>query len=64
MPPKKAEDLQKHTLNLRAGDFEALGELFPDLGPSVALRKIISSLIDKHHRAAAGNIKLDDQNFL
>lgn len=64
MPPKKAEDLQKHTLNLRSGDFERLGELFPDLGPSVALRKIISSLIDRHHKSVAGNIKLDDQSLL
>ena len=64
MPAKKSEDLQKHTLNLRAGDFDRLGELLPELGPSGARRRIISSLIDKHHKSVAGNIRLDDLSSL
>jgi hypothetical protein len=63
MPRKKPEDLQKHTLNLRAGDFERLGEIFPDLGPSVALRSIISAVIDKHHASIAPKINLDQFNL-
>lgn len=50
MPKPKNHELTKHTLNLRAGDFDKIGELFPDLGPSVAVRQILSRFIDKHFR--------------
>lgn len=49
MPRRKAE-LQKHTLNLRPGDFDKMGELFPDLGSSVAIRTVLSKFIDKNYR--------------
>ena len=44
----KAIDLQKHTLNLRQGDFEKMAHLFPDVGPSVAVT-LISKFVDKHY---------------
>lgn len=50
----KDEDLQKHTLNLRTGDMEQLGLLFPRSPPSVIARQIISRFIDQTKQAAAG----------
>lgn len=47
MARPKVEELHKHTLNLRAGDMQALEELFPNLPPSIMARKIISRFIDK-----------------
>ena len=43
-------DYQKHTLNLRKRDFDRMGELFPQLGPSKAIRELISKFVDKHTR--------------
>lgn len=43
----KTEDLQKHTLNLRTGDMEALQELFPKIPASVMVRRVISKFVDK-----------------
>ncbi len=45
---KDTDKLQKHTLFLRAGDFDKLAELIPSLPPSTAARKIISGFVDKH----------------
>lgn len=42
----KSEDLQKHTLNLRAGDMEKLRDFFPDIPPSNMIRTIISRYVD------------------
>ena len=60
MARKLPDDLQKHTLNLRAGDFAQLGEMFPKLGASVAVRRIISSVVDKYNESNADKIKLDN----
>ena len=43
----KTNDLQKHTLNLRAGDMKRLGELFPNRSPSVMIRRLVSTFIDR-----------------
>jgi predicted component of type VI protein secretion system len=43
----KAEELKKHTLNLREGDMEALAELFPKFHPSVMVRRIVSKFVDQ-----------------
>ncbi len=51
----KDEDLQKHTLNLRKGDIEQLGLLFPKVAPSVIARQIISRFIDQTREAALGD---------
>lgn len=40
-------DLHKHTLNLYAGDYEKLGELYPDLPVATIIRKLIRSYIEQ-----------------
>lgn len=46
MKPIK-EDLQKHTLNLRAGDYERLQSLYPEVGAALVIRKIVSAFLDR-----------------
>ena len=41
--------LTKKTLNFRSGDFEKMGELFPDLGPSLAIRTLVERFVNKHY---------------
>lgn len=41
----KESPLQKVTLNLFAGDFSRLQELFPDIGASVVVRKLVRNYI-------------------
>lgn len=43
----KTEDLQKHTLNLRAGDVDTLASLFPRHNPTVMVRRIVSKFVDE-----------------
>lgn len=38
--------LTKHTLLLRAGDFDFLRERFPKLGGGPAIRRIVSKMVD------------------
>lgn len=45
MPKKSTEELQKHTLNLYAGDLEKLRTLFPDQEPTVLVRELIHNTI-------------------
>jgi len=47
MVKHKVEELHKHTLNLRAGDMEAIAQLFPGKSPSVIIRRIISRYVDR-----------------
>ena len=54
------QELAKKALNLRPGDFEKMGELFPDLGPTVAVRKLISAFVDKHYKDAPTTIPSTD----
>jgi len=42
----KSDILQKHTLNLRAGDVEKLRDFFPDLPAASLIRTIISRYVD------------------
>lgn len=60
MPRKKVEDLKKHTLNLRAGDMQALQELFPRHDPSVMVRKIISKFVDQTRQVTEEQITPND----
>lgn len=46
MGRRKTEELQKHTLNLRSGDMEELGELHPNVQPSTFIRSLVSRYID------------------
>jgi hypothetical protein len=43
----KSEDLQKHTLNLRAGDVDKLRDFFPDIPPTNLIRTIVSRYVDE-----------------
>lgn len=43
--PKRAEDLQKHTLHLYSGDFREIQERFPDVGAAVVIRKIVRQFL-------------------
>lgn len=49
MAKTKDLEIQKHTLNLRAGDYDKIGALFPDLMAGPAIRKIVSAFVDKHY---------------
>jgi len=42
--------LQKHTLNLRRGDFDYIDSLFTSEGvaASIVIRKIVSRFVDQH----------------
>lgn len=42
-----SEELQKHTLNLFAGDYRKLQELYPDVGAGVVIRRIVRKFIEK-----------------
>lgn len=46
---RKKQLLEKKTLNFRVGDFEKFGEMFPEHGPSMAIRTIISAFVDLHY---------------
>lgn len=57
------EELHKHTLHLRAGDFDALRELHPDLTPSHVIRRVVSNHVDSLRRAREGvAAKLESQD--
>lgn len=53
MAKAKEIDLQKHTLNLRPGDYDKMSALFPDLGGGPAIRKLVSAFVDKHYKPEA-----------
>lgn len=40
-------ELQKHTLNLRAGDMEKIRDFHPDLHASQVVRMLISRYVDQ-----------------
>ena len=42
-----SEQLKKHTLHLRSGDFQTIGEYFPKLGASAVIRQLVSGFVDK-----------------
>ena len=44
---RKNEDLTKHTLHLRAGDMDRLKALFPEIGASIVVRKLVSNFLDR-----------------
>lgn len=46
MPPKSTENLQKHTLNLRRGDYAELQRAYPDRGAGPIIREIIARYVD------------------
>lgn len=59
MARSKNIDLDKKTLNLRAGDFEKMGEMFPDLGSSVAVRTLLSKFVDRNYKVPETEVEVD-----
>ena len=57
--PRPKTELQKHTLNLRPGDFQKRGELFPDLGPSESIRTLIARFVDNNYKEAKAPKNID-----
>jgi len=47
MPKNSDGDLQKHTLNLRAGDYAVLQEHYPDIGAAVIIRRIVHKFVEQ-----------------
>jgi hypothetical protein len=45
--PKAETELQKHTMNLYLGDYARLQDLYPEIGASVVIRRIIRAWIEK-----------------
>lgn len=46
----KNDQLQKHTLNLYAGDYDRLALLFPDTGAGPIIRQIVHDFLAKVER--------------
>lgn len=44
---KTPDNLKKHTLLLRHGDWDKLVELYPDVPTSVVIRHIVASAVDR-----------------
>lgn len=55
------EPLEKHVLRLYAGDFDKLAGFFPELGPSVAVRRIVRSQIKKLESGVAPIPEMKDE---
>jgi len=55
----KTNELQKHTLNLFPGGFEKLQDMYPDLGASVVIRRIVRNFIQSAEPADA-SVALED----
>jgi len=49
----KNEDLQKHTLNLFRGDYDALALLFPDLGAGPVIRQLVHDFLKRAEAQAS-----------
>lgn len=56
---KSPDELTKHTLHLRKGDWDRLATLFPELSTSLVIRKIISNFIDKDGRNASMQMEVE-----
>lgn len=61
MPKRSLDALQKHTLNLYEGDFDKITALFPDMQPSVVVRELVRSTIERHEAAAPIPGKISEQ---
>lgn len=57
MPKKSEVPLQKHTLNLYAGDFEELCTIYPNIKPSNLVRELVRNTI---LRTKANTLPPDD----
>ena len=48
-----SDELQKHTLNLFAGDYEKLQHLYPDHGAGPIIRSVIRKFIEQCETGSA-----------
>jgi hypothetical protein len=63
---KRRSDIpfEKKILNLGVGDFEAMGMLFPALGPTVAIRTLVHNYVRKVRSATAPvDIEIPEENI-
>ncbi len=51
-----SDELTKHTLNLRAGDYRKLQELYPDVGAGPVIRKVVSKFVEQCEATPAVNV--------
>ena len=56
-----SEDLQKHTLNLFAGDYEKLQLLYPDHGAGPIIRSIVHKFIEQCESGSAETPNVETQ---
>lgn len=56
MAKAEEEGLQKHTLNLFAGDYEKLRELYRDVGAGAIIRRIVRKFIEQVEASGASVI--------
>lgn len=47
MPRKSEEELSKHTLNLYAGDYAQLQQLYPEIGAGVIIRRLVRQYLEQ-----------------
>jgi len=53
-------ELQKHTLNLRAGDWEALASYYPDIPTSNVVRMLVSRYVEQiEEHGASPNARVE-----
>lgn len=54
-------DITKHTLNLRAGDWDFIESIFKPRGvaTSIVVRSLISKYVDEHRKSEAPITKLE-----
>lgn len=52
----KNSDLQKHTLNLYAGDFDRLAEFYPDIPAATIVRKLVRRYIEQVEASGSASI--------
>lgn len=58
------EPLRKHTLLLFEGDFDRLGELYPEVGASVMVRTIVRKYLDRVDPKVEGPLPSVDKDLL
>ena len=59
MARPKIEDLQKHTMNLRRGDMEAISHLFPGKPPNIIIRRLVSKFVDQMRKTDERKVDID-----
>lgn len=53
------EELTKHTLHLRKGDWDRLRSIFPEISTSLVIRRIISEFVDRDAMQMSDKVKVE-----